>query len=160
MGNTRRSVAALVTALLVAAACQQAAPGAPGGSPGGGAAGSPAGSPAGQATKVRFQLQWVTQAQFAGYYAALDQGYFRDEGLDVTILPGGPDINNLQVVAAGGAELGTSWVPKTLASREGGTDLVTIGQILQRSGTRMVAFKESGITKPADMAGKRIGSWF
>ena len=112
------------------------------------------------ATKVRFQLQWAAQAQFGGYYAALDQGYYREEGLDVTLLPGGPDINNLQVVASGGAELGTSWVPKTLQSREGGTDLVTIAQIAQRSGTRMVAFKESGITDPKSMAGKKIGSWF
>ncbi|HET7677928.1 MAG TPA: ABC transporter substrate-binding protein [Candidatus Limnocylindrales bacterium] len=111
-------------------------------------------------TKVRFQLQWVTQAQFAGYYAALEQGYFKEEGLDVTLLPGGPDINNLQVVASDGAELGTSWVPKTLQSREGGTDLVTIAQVLQRSGTRMVAFKESGITDPKTMIGRKIGSWF
>src|ERR671922_1119676 len=117
-------------------------------------------TPGGQTgTKVRFQLQWVTQAQFAGYNAALDQGYFKDEGLDVTLLPGGPDINNLQVVASGGAEIGTSWVPKTLQSREGGTDLVSIAQILQRSGTRMVAFKQSNITDPKSMLGKKIGSW-
>src|SRR5688572_885455 len=110
-------------------------------------------------TKVRFQLQWVPQAQFAGYYAAQDQGYFREEGLDVTLLAGGPDINNLQVVASDGAELGTSWIPKTLQSREGGTDLVTIAPILQRSGTRMIARADSGITDPASMLGKRIGSW-
>ena len=110
-------------------------------------------------TKVRFQLQWVTQAQFAGYNAAIDQGYYREEGLEVTLLPGGPDINNLQVVASDGAELGTSWVPKTLQSREGGTDLVTIAPIAQRSGTRMVAFKDSSITDPASMLGKNIGSW-
>jgi len=110
-------------------------------------------------TKVKFQLQWVTQAQFAGYYAALDQGYFKDQGLEVTLLVGGPDVNNLQVVASDGADLGTSWVPKTLQSREGGTDLVTIAQISQRSGTRMVAFKTSGITDPTSMAGKKIGSW-
>ncbi len=110
-------------------------------------------------TPVRFQLQWVPQAQFGGYYAALDQGYFKDAGLDVKLLSGGPDVNNLQVVASDGAELGTSWVPKTLQSREGGTDLVTIAQILQRSGTRMVSFKDSGITDPKTMGGKKIGSW-
>ena len=95
-------------------------------------------------TKVKFQLQWVTQAQFAGYYAALDQGYFKDQGLEVTLLVGGPDVNNLQVVASDGADLGTSWVPKTLQSREGGTDLVTIAQISQRSGTRRVALLVGG----------------
>ncbi len=125
----------------------------------GGTSAAPSGSQAGL-IKLRFQSQWVVQAQFGGYYAALDQGYFKDEGLDVQILPGGPDINNLQVVASGGAEIGTSWVPKTLASREGGTDLVTISQILQRSGTRMVSFKNSNITTPTQFAGKKIGSWF
>jgi len=133
----------LLVAAAIMAACTSTAPGAP----------------STAATKIRFQLQWVTQGQFAGYYAAMDQGYFREEGLDVTLLPGGPDVNNLQVVASDGAELGTSWVPKTLQSREGGTDLVTIAQILQRSGTRMVSFKDSAITDPTTMGGKRIGSW-
>ena len=142
-----RALAAFAAMAVVAAACSSAPPGSGGGGQG-------------ALTKVRFQSQWVVQAQFAGYYAAADQGYFKDEGLDVAILPGGPDINNLQVVASDGADLGTSWVPKTLASREGGTDLVTISQILQRSGTRMVAFKQSNISKPADFAGKKIGSWF
>jgi NitT/TauT family transport system substrate-binding protein len=141
MHRSVRLIALGVAAVLAMAACSTA----PGASAG--------------LTKIRFQLQWVTQAQFAGYYAALDQGYFRDEGLDVTLLPGGPDINNLQVVASDGAELGTSWVPKTLVSREGGTDLVTIAQILQRSGTRMITRADSGITDPTSMLGKKIGSW-
>jgi NitT/TauT family transport system substrate-binding protein len=110
-------------------------------------------------TRVRFQLQWVAQAQFAGYYAAVDQGYYREEGLDVSLLLGGPQVNNVQVVASGGAEIGTAWLPNMLRSREGGTDLVSIAQLFQRSGTRMVAFKESNIKAPADFAGKRIGSW-
>jgi NitT/TauT family transport system substrate-binding protein len=110
-------------------------------------------------TPVKFQLQWVAQAQFAGYYAALDQGYYRDEGLDVSFLLGGPQIDNIQVVAAGGADIGTGWLPKMLQSRENGTDVVAIGQIFQRSGTRMAAFKDKNITKPADFAGKKVGSW-
>ena len=88
-------------------------------------------------TPVKFQLQWVAQSQFAGYYAALDQGYYRDLGLDVPLLLGGPNINNVQVVATGGADIGTAWLPNMLQSREGGTDLVSIAQIFQRSGTRM-----------------------
>ena len=75
-------------------------------------------------TPVKFQLQWVAQSQFAGYYAALDQGYYRDAGLDVSLLLGGPNINNVQVVATGGADIGTAWLPNMLQSREGGTDLV------------------------------------
>jgi NitT/TauT family transport system substrate-binding protein len=110
-------------------------------------------------TKIKFQLQWVAQAQFAGYYAAVDQGYFKDQGLDVQILLGGPDINPMQVVAAGGAEIGTTWVPKMLASREGGTDLVDIAQIFQRSGTLEVSFTPKNITTPAQLKGKKVGSW-
>ena len=110
-------------------------------------------------TPVKFQLQWVAQSQFAGYYAAIDQGYYRDLGLDVSLLLGGPNINNVQVVATGGADIGTAWLPNMLQSREGGTDLVSIAQIFQRSGTRMASFKAANITSPASMAGKKIGSW-
>ena len=110
-------------------------------------------------TPVKFQLQWVAQSQFAGYYAAVDQGYYRDLGLDVQLLLGGPNINNVQVVATGGADIGTAWLPNMLQSREGGTDLVSIAQIFQRSGTRMASFKAANITSPATMAGKKIGSW-
>jgi NitT/TauT family transport system substrate-binding protein len=109
--------------------------------------------------KVKFVLQWVPQAQFAGYYAAQDQGYFKDAGLDVTIVPGGPDINPMQVVASGGADIGTTWVPKMLASREGGTDLVEIAQIFQRSGTLEISFKDKGLTKITDLKGKKVGTW-
>src|SRR5690349_15642970 len=77
---------------------------------------------------VRVQLKWVTQAQFAGYYAAAAEGYYTDEGLDVEILPGGPDIGPQQVVAAGGAEFGIDWMGSMLASREQGTGAVNIAQ--------------------------------
>jgi NitT/TauT family transport system substrate-binding protein len=111
-------------------------------------------------TKVKFQLQWVAQAQFAGYYAALDQGYYKDAGLDVTLLLGGPQVNNVQVVASGGADMGTAWLPNMLRARENGaSDLVTIAQVFQRSGTRMASFKDKNIATPADMKGKKIGSW-
>ena len=115
-------------------------------------------------TKVKLQLQWVTQAQFAGYYAALDQKYYKDAGLDVEILIGGPQVNNIQVVASGGADIGIAWLPNMLRSREGtadtpGTDLVSISQIFARSGTRMVSFKDANITTPEEMLGTRIGSW-
>jgi len=111
------------------------------------------------ATKVKFQLQWVAQAQFAGYYAALDQGYYKDEGLDVSLLLGGPQVDNVNAVASGTADIGTAWLPKMLQSRENGTDLVSIAQVFQRSGTRMVSFKDKNIVGPKDFDGKKIGSW-
>jgi NitT/TauT family transport system substrate-binding protein len=117
------------------------------------------GTPSTTLTKVKLQLQWVTQAQFAGYYAALDQNYYKDAGLDVEILIGGPQVNNVQVVASGGADIGVAWLPNLLRSREGGTDLVSISQVFARSGTRMVSFKDADIATFEDMCGKNIGSW-
>ena len=64
------------------------------------------------ADEVRLQLQWVTQAQFAGYYVALDKGYYDAEDLDVSILPGGPDIAPPQVLAGGGADAMLNWSPQ------------------------------------------------
>lgn len=110
-------------------------------------------------TPVTLQLQWVTQSQFAGYYAALDQGFYEDEGLDLTIQEGAVEIVPQQVVAAGDAEFGVAWVPKMLASREAGADLVNIAQIFQRSGTLQVAWADSGLETVEDWAGKRVGTW-
>ena len=60
---------------------------------------------AGAADKVTLQLKWVTQAQFGGYYVAKDKGFYEEEGLDVEIKPGGPDIAPAQVIAGGGADV-------------------------------------------------------
>jgi NitT/TauT family transport system substrate-binding protein len=110
-------------------------------------------------TPVSLQLQWVAQSQFAGYYAAVAEGYFEAHGLDVTILEGAVDIVPQQVVASGEAEFGIAWVPKVLNSREAGADLVNIGQVFQRSGTLQVSFVDTGIESVEDFAGMRIGTW-
>ena len=109
--------------------------------------------------EVSLQLQWFAQAQFAGYYAAVDEGLYEKHCLDVTILEGGVDIVPQQVLGSGGADYALSWVPKALASREEGIDIVNVAQIFQRSGTLQVSFADSGITGPADLAGKKVGSW-
>ena len=114
----------------------------------------------GEAIPVEFQLQWFAQAQFAGYYAAKDLGFYDDAGLDVTILEGGADIFPQQVVAApDGPEFGEAWVPKVLVAREEGADLVNIAQIFQRSGTLEISWKDTGIESPEDWAGKTVGVW-
>src|SRR5688572_9860906 len=114
---------------------------------------------AGPKDEVTLQLKWVTQAQFAGYYAALEQGYYDEENLDVTIKPGGPDITPEQVVASGQAEFGIDWLPALLATRDQGGDLVNIAQVFARSGMLEVTWKDSGITEVADMRGKKVGVW-
>jgi len=112
-----------------------------------------------ETTEVKLQLQWFTQAQFAGYFAAIDQGYYAAQCLDVTIVEGGVDIVPQQQLADGAVDFALSWVPKALASREAGADIVNIAQVFQRSGTLQVSFKDAGITSPADFAGKKIGNW-
>jgi NitT/TauT family transport system substrate-binding protein len=109
---------------------------------------------------VKLQLQWVPQAQFAGYFAADKQGYFAAENLTVQILPGGPDVVPQAVGSQPtGPEFTISWVPKVLEAREGGSDLVDIAQIFQRSGTLSVSWKSSNITSPDAFAGKKVGVW-
>ena len=112
------------------------------------------------ADKVTIQLKWVTQAQFAGYYVAQEKGYYKAEGLDVTIKPGGPDISTPQVIAGGGADVIVDWMPSALASREKGVALVNIAQIFNRSGMMLTCRKDSGITSPSDFRGKTLGVWF
>ena len=113
----------------------------------------------GDLTPISLQLQWVTQAQFAGYYAAVEEGFYEAQCLDVTILEGAVDITPQDVLAAGDADFAISWVPKALASREKGANIVNIAQVFQRSGTLQVSFKGKNITTPADFAGKTIGNW-
>lgn len=112
------------------------------------------------ADEVKLQLQWVTQAQFAGYYVALDQGFYADEDLDVTILPGGPDIAPPQVLAGGGADVMLNWMPSALSARENGLPVVNIAQPFKSSGLMLTCWKDTGITSPEDFRGKTIGVWF
>ena len=112
------------------------------------------------ADKVTLQLKWVTQAQFAGYYVALDKGFYKDAGLDVTIKAGGPDIAPAQVIAGGGADVVLDWMPSALASREKGLSLVNIAQPFKSSGMMLTCRKDSGIKAPEDFRGKTLGVWF
>jgi NitT/TauT family transport system substrate-binding protein len=117
-------------------------------------------SPAAEAAKVRLQLQWAPQAQFAGYFAADQQGFYKDENLEVEFVDGGPTVVPQQVGSApDGPEFTISWVPKVLEARESGSDLVDIAQVFQRSGTLSVAWKDSGIDDPCKAAGKKVGVW-
>jgi NitT/TauT family transport system substrate-binding protein len=110
-------------------------------------------------TKVSIQLQWVPQAQFAGYYAAQDLGYYKKAGLDVKLLNGGPQIVPGQVVASGRAQFGVNWLTALLAARDQGTQLVDIAQVFSRSGMTELTWKSSGINTVAKMKGKKVANW-
>ncbi len=140
-----RVVAAAIALTLIAAAC--------------GDSGGKTTSAGGSLTKVRLQLQWVIQAQFAGYLAAIDQGYYKAQGLDVTVLEAAVTTVPQKVLADGGADYAVSWVPKALQTREAGADIVQIAQVFQKSGTRQVSFKDKTITTAANYKGKKVGNW-
>ena len=112
-------------------------------------------------TSVKLQLQWLPQAQFAGYYVALDKGYFQEEGFDdVQVLPSGGDIVPQDALVAGDVDFAVAWVPKVLGTLENqGVELTDIAQVFQKSGTTQVSWKDSNITSVDDFEGKRIGSW-
>ncbi len=119
-----------------------------------------AASGAGAAEELTLQLKWVTQAQFAGYYVALENGFYSDEDLDVTIKPGGPDVAPTQVLAGGGADVVIDWMPSALAAREKGLPLVNIAQPFKSSGMMLTCRADSGVKAPADFPGKTLGVWF
>ena len=153
-GKRFRLLAAGILALsLIAAACGDDDGG------GGGGGGATASGECDQVDAVTLQLQWFIQAQFAGYFAAQDQGFYADQCLDVTIAEGSVDIVPQQQPADGVADFAIAWVPKALATREAGANIVDIAQVFQRSGTLQVSFAEDGITSPADFEGRTIGNW-
>lgn len=110
--------------------------------------------------KVTVQLKWLPQAQFAGYYVAQSKGYYKAEGLDVTIKAGGPDISPVQVIAGKGADVVVNWMPDALAAREAGVPLVNIAQVFNKSGLMLTCKKASGVSSPKDLKGKTLGVWF
>ncbi|MEP1587247.1 MAG: ABC transporter substrate-binding protein [Tateyamaria sp.] len=112
------------------------------------------------ADDVTLQLKWVTQAQFAGYYVALDKGFYDEEDLDVTIKPGGPDIAPTQVLAGGGADVTVEWMPAALAAREKGLPMVNIAQPFKSSGMMLTCRKDAGVSSTDDFPGKTLGVWF
>lgn len=110
-------------------------------------------------TPVTLQLQWVTQAQFAGYYVALEKGWYAEEGLDLTIIPGGPDQNPVDLVVSGTRDFGTSLLADLTVSVQAGKPVIGIAQVQQKNGLLLISKKGLGIESPRDLIGKRVGVW-
>lgn len=108
--------------------------------------------------QVKLQLKWFPQAQFAGYFAAQAKGYFKSEGLEVTLIPAG-DGNPVNAVMSGAADFGTTWITDFLVNREKGQKIVHIGQIFQKSGFTLVSLASNNYKTVADLKGKKVGVW-
>jgi NitT/TauT family transport system substrate-binding protein len=109
--------------------------------------------------KVSLQLQWVTQAQFAGYYVALEKGWYSEEGISLTILPGGPDVTPVDLVSSGTRDFATTLLADLIVAIQKGKPVVGIAQIQQENGLILVAKKSAGIDSPQAFAGKKVGVW-
>jgi NitT/TauT family transport system substrate-binding protein len=112
------------------------------------------------AEDVKLQLKWVTQAQFAGYYVAQAKGFYEEEGLNVTIMPGGPDIAPVTLLQNGEVDVMVDWMPSALAAREKGVPVVNIAQPFASSGMMLTCLADTGIKEPKDFADKTLGVWF
>ncbi|WP_128660693.1 ABC transporter substrate-binding protein [Paenibacillus sp. 598K] len=111
----------------------------------------------GELKKVVLRLKWVHQAQFAGFYAAVEKGYYKDAGLDVEIRPGGSDFPSVQMVASGSEQFGVTGADQILLGREKGVPVTALATIYRETPFVLFALKESGITSMEDLVGQRIG---
>jgi NitT/TauT family transport system substrate-binding protein len=109
--------------------------------------------------KATLLPQWFPQAQFAGYYVAFEKGFYRKHGIDLKILRGGPERSFRETLASGKAVFATHFLSTGIQQRSKGLRIVSIGQIVQRSGLMLVAKKAGGIRTPADLNGKRVSLW-
>lgn len=114
----------------------------------------------GKLDKINLQLKWLPQSQFMGYYVAAAKGYYKDEGIDINILPGGSDIIPEQNVYNGVADIGVTWVSSLMTYQTQGYELQEVAQIFQKSGLLVASKKEAGIKSPQDLAGKKVANWF
>jgi NitT/TauT family transport system substrate-binding protein len=102
---------------------------------------------------------WSPQAQFAGYYVALDKGIYARHGIDLKILKAGPGHAPAQTLQDGKADFAILWLTTALQRRSAGIKLVNLAQITQRSSMMLIAKKSSGIKTVTDMQGKKVGMW-
>jgi len=109
--------------------------------------------------KVTFAPHWIPQAQFAGFYVAKEKGFYKKYGIDLTILPGGPNVLNSKLLAGGGVDIALMWLTNAIQVRSRGVKVVNLAQLVNRSSLMLVAKASSGIKTPDDMFGKTVGIW-
>lgn len=115
--------------------------------------------PSAPADKVNVQLSWFHGVEYAGFYAAIDQGYYRDANIEVTLNPGGPEINPIDEVNNGNAQFGITSGDSIITARANGQNFVAVATIFKENPLAITSLKEDGITSPEDLVGKTVGAY-
>jgi ABC-type nitrate/sulfonate/bicarbonate transport system substrate-binding protein len=105
---------------------------------------------------VTLQLKWLHGAQFAGFYMAQEKGYYAEENIELTMLPGGLENNSIDEVVSGQADFGIWAGDSLLAARLEGESFKALAAVIQINPSAYFSLAETGISKPADLAGKRV----
>ncbi len=151
----RRTAAPIILGLLGTIALAGAQEAGPAGDPGNGEA-------RGQGTALvpaTMVLHWSPQAQFAGYYVAMNKGFYRERGVDLTLIDGGPRVDGLGMLRDGEADFATLFLTGALEGVEDGVPLRLVSQIVNESLVLLVARKKAGIREVEDLAGRRVSVW-
>jgi len=109
--------------------------------------------------QVSFLPYWVTNAQFAGYYMAIEKGIYERYGLKVTIIPYKPFVTSSELISGGEADFSALWLINAIGLKAQGADIVNIAQPSFRSSAMLITKKKSGIDSIEKMNGKRVGTW-
>lgn len=139
------TAAAVATALLLSA-CSSSAPAAE------------RGSGAATPRKVSVVLDWTPNTNHSGLYVAQAKGYFRDHGLDVTIVEPG-ETSGLDLVAAGKADFAYSVAESLVPARQAGVDVVSVATVVQHNTSSLISLTSAGITRPRDLEGHSYGTY-
>ena len=115
--------------------------------------------PAANAEPLKMMLQWSHQAQFAGYYVAQEKGFYREHGIEVTILPGGPGVDPAEYLMRGEVEFASLWLSSALVRSGRGEPLVLVAQLVNESNLVLATRRQGGINEPRDLAGRKISLW-
>jgi NitT/TauT family transport system substrate-binding protein len=112
-----------------------------------------------QLKRITFVPHWVPQAQFAGYYVALEKGIYKKYGIDLEIITGGPNTSSAKLLKEGKADIALMWLSNAIELKAKGIKIINFAQCVNRSALMLISKKSSGINSPKDMNGKKIGIW-
>ncbi len=113
--------------------------------------------PANELIPLSFRLKWLVYSAFGPHFVALEKGFYKYEGLNVTIQPGGPGMDPIKLVVSGAEDVGLASYDQILIAREKGIPVIAIGEDTVKSGVGFISPKDSGIKTPQDFIGKKVG---